>query len=176
MSEVKPELKQCSRCHSTCTLEHFEKNRKGEWFSTCNNCRGKDKEKHKRYYNNHKEDILQKNKIYKQTINPWITCSRCQKEVRSVSFEKHQNDYLCQVHPLDPKPDFHEWVYSNPDLYPCVVEQCETDDLTIVSWTSKIYYTSSAVSDDKLKEYKDKDLRIDYIWKWRDGPHNKMQL
>ena len=41
MSEVKPEIKQCSRCHSICTLEHFEKNRKCEWFKLCNNCRAR---------------------------------------------------------------------------------------------------------------------------------------
>ena len=39
MSEIKPELKQCSRCHSNCTLEQYEKNRKGELFKLCNNCR-----------------------------------------------------------------------------------------------------------------------------------------
>ena len=44
MSEVKPQLRQCSRCHSTCTLEHYEKNRKGEWFKLCNNCRGKSRD------------------------------------------------------------------------------------------------------------------------------------
>ena len=44
MSEVKPELRKCSRCHSTCTLEHYEKNRKGEWFKLCNNCRGKSRD------------------------------------------------------------------------------------------------------------------------------------
>ena len=41
LESVKPELKQCSRCHSTCTIEHYEKNRKGEWFKLCNNCRSK---------------------------------------------------------------------------------------------------------------------------------------
>ena len=35
--EIKTELKQCSRCHSRVTLEHYEKNRKGEWFKLCNN-------------------------------------------------------------------------------------------------------------------------------------------
>ena len=36
--EQTSELKQCSRCHSTCSLAHFDTNRKGEWFKTCNNC------------------------------------------------------------------------------------------------------------------------------------------
>ena len=66
MSQVKPELKQCSRCHSTCALEHFEKNRKGEWFKTCNNCRKRNGKDNKTYYNNHKEELLDKCRIYKE--------------------------------------------------------------------------------------------------------------
>ena len=76
---------------------------------------------------------------------------------------------------MNPKPDFHEWLYINPDLLPSIVEKCENEDLTIISWTSKTFFTSSAVSDVKLKEYKDKELKIDYIWKWKEGPYNKMQ-
>ena len=45
MEENKPELRQCTRCHSSCTLEHFELNRKGELFKLCNNCRGKWRER-----------------------------------------------------------------------------------------------------------------------------------
>ena len=79
MSEVKPELKQCSRCHSNCTLEHFEINRKGELFKLCNNCRNRGRQikndydathkeenkiKHKEYYESHREELVQKAKIY----------------------------------------------------------------------------------------------------------------
>ena len=79
MSEIKPELKQCSRCHSYCTLEHYEKNRKGEWFKLCNNCRGigrqikneydathkeENKLKLKEYYEANKEILIQKQKEY----------------------------------------------------------------------------------------------------------------
>ena len=79
MSEIKPELKQCSRCHSTCTLEHYEKNRKGEWFKLCNNCRSRvrlirneydatrkeeKQRKWKEYYVKHREQLVQKAKIY----------------------------------------------------------------------------------------------------------------
>ena len=45
MTELKPELRQCSRCHSTIMLKFFETNRMGELFKTCNNCR--DRKKHK---------------------------------------------------------------------------------------------------------------------------------
>ena len=62
MSEVQPELKQCSRCHSTCTLEHFEKNRKNEWFKTCNNCRKCKKE----YDQQNRDDILYRKWIYRE--------------------------------------------------------------------------------------------------------------
>ena len=62
MSEVKPELRQCSKCHSTCTLEHFEKNRKGEWFKLCNNCR-----KCKREYDqDNRDEILYKKWKYRE--------------------------------------------------------------------------------------------------------------
>ena len=43
MSNVKPDLRKCSRCHSTCSLEHFEINRKGELYKLCNTCRVKKK-------------------------------------------------------------------------------------------------------------------------------------
>jgi hypothetical protein len=36
-TENKIDLRQCTRCHSNCTLEYFEKNRKGKYFNTCNN-------------------------------------------------------------------------------------------------------------------------------------------
>ena len=148
-----------------------------------NNCRGNKREyrdnkkdKLKIYYEHSNLEILEKSNASKEAKNPWVTCSRCQKEVRSISFEKHQNDYVCQVYPMNPKPDYHEWLYSNPDFFPSVVETREKEDLNIVSWTFKSHGTSSAVSDDKLKEYEDKELNIDYIWKWRDGPHNKIQI
>ena len=58
------ELKQCSRCHSKCSLEHFEKNRKGEWFKLCNNCRSKNRE-HKNEYREVKgEEYRQKERDY----------------------------------------------------------------------------------------------------------------
>ena len=42
--EQTSELKQCSRCHSNILLEHFEKNRQGQLFKTCNNCRSVNRE------------------------------------------------------------------------------------------------------------------------------------
>ena len=47
------ELKQCSRCHSNILLEHFEQNRQGVLYKTCNNCRRFNKE-----YRRHNTDIL----------------------------------------------------------------------------------------------------------------------
>ena len=64
MTEVKPELRKCSRCHSTCTLEHYEKNRKGEWFKLCNNCRGKNRELKNEYRELKGEDYRQKARDY----------------------------------------------------------------------------------------------------------------
>ena len=64
MSEIKPELKQCSRCHSTCTLEHYEKNRKGEWFKLCNNCRSKNREEKNTYRESRGEAHREKERAY----------------------------------------------------------------------------------------------------------------
>ena len=84
MSEsVKPEFKQCSRCHSTVTQNHFETNRKGELYKTCNNCRDRnrnDKDKAKQwrktFYEKHKEEILDKQKAKRD-------------ELREKSFQEH---------------------------------------------------------------------------------------
>ena len=64
MSEVKPELKQCSRCHSNCTLEHYEKNRKGEWFNLCINCRAKKREEKNTYRELKGEKLREKERAY----------------------------------------------------------------------------------------------------------------
>jgi collagenase-like PrtC family protease len=39
MLNTESELKMCSRCHSNILLEHFAKNRKGQLYQCCNNCR-----------------------------------------------------------------------------------------------------------------------------------------
>ena len=41
MSEQKLELKRCSRCHSKLLLKYFSKNRCGELYKLCDNCRHK---------------------------------------------------------------------------------------------------------------------------------------
>ena len=64
MSEVKPELRKCSRCHSTCTLDHYEKNRKGEWFKLCNNCRRKRRDENSDYRELKGEDYRQQERDY----------------------------------------------------------------------------------------------------------------
>ena len=81
MAEQKPELRQCTRCHSNILLQYFELNRKGELFKLCNNCRttrrnqkaiyrenNRDKilleQAEYRYYN--KEKIAEASKIYRE--------------------------------------------------------------------------------------------------------------
>ena len=39
MLNIECELKVCSRCHSNILLKHFSKNRKGQLYQCCNNCR-----------------------------------------------------------------------------------------------------------------------------------------
>ena len=60
------ELKQCSRCHSNILLEHFEKNRQGQLFKTCNNCRRVNRELFSNYREQHREKELERNRQYRQ--------------------------------------------------------------------------------------------------------------
>ena len=62
--EIKTELKQCSRCHSTVTLEHYEKNRKGEWFKLCNNCRHRKAKENQEYRESKGETYREKERQY----------------------------------------------------------------------------------------------------------------
>ena len=91
MSEVKPELKQCFRCHSNCTLEHYEKNRKGEWFKLCNNCRNRNKKDNKTYYNNHKEELLEQHRIYKEEHTE-------ERKQQAKEYREQNKDKLKQKH------------------------------------------------------------------------------
>ena len=61
------ELKQCSRCHSNILLEHFELNRQGVSFKTCNNCRHYNREAANNYRGNNRETIQERNKQYRRS-------------------------------------------------------------------------------------------------------------
>ena len=104
--DIKPELKQCSRCHSTCTLEFYEKNRKGEWFKSCNNCRNNKKEyrennkdKLKLYYEHNKESILESRKEYRDTNRDTLreyarTYSQEYRKTHSEQIEAYQKQWF----------------------------------------------------------------------------------
>ena len=190
MLEAKPELKQCSRCHSTCALQHFDKNRQGEWFKTCNNCRSNRKE----YRNHHKEEIAVMvkqwrndnkdkvklyNQIYLDRHNPLIECSHCKDMVRYKIIEDHQKGYQCNVFDMESKPDYHEWLFEHQTSFDdkAYLERIEQSQHNIISWKIKRYGTSSAVSDERLKELlSNGNDNIDYIWNWKEGPSNKTQI
>ena len=190
MSEFKPELKQCSRCHSSCTLEHFEKNRKGECFKTCNNCRTNKQNyriehqeeistKIKQWRNNNKDKVQQYNKTYIDKHNPLVECSHCKEKVRNATIDNHQKGYQCNVFGMDSKPDYHEWLFENQTTFDDqeYIEKIRTSQYNIISWKNKKYGTSSATSDDRLKEllHVGND-NIDYIWNWNKGLSNKTQI
>ena len=80
-------LRKCTGCHSTILLEYFDKNRKGEYFKTCNNCRNRNRTQRARYIQNlseeelkeyrerkqeydkeHREEKNERNKLYIQTM------------------------------------------------------------------------------------------------------------
>ena len=62
--EIKIDLKTCSRCQSTVTLEHYEKNRKGEWFKTCNSCRSRNRIERQEYRESKGEENREKERAY----------------------------------------------------------------------------------------------------------------
>ena len=126
MSEpVKPELKQCSRCHSTCTLEHYEKNRKGEWFKLCNSCRTKRRIHDATYRETHREEMNQYQQEYKRTYrekhnDDKQTCPRCNCQFRIVNWtlNKHMKTWSCYKAGLKTettRKDFYQWVLDNRD-------------------------------------------------------------
>ena len=64
----KKELRKCSRCKCTVLLEtYFSKNRKGEWYKTCDNCRTKRKTLDKATYERNKEKITAQSALYRTT-------------------------------------------------------------------------------------------------------------
>lgn len=77
--EVKMELRKCVHCKCKLLLHtYFEKNRKGEWYRTCNGCREKariqskayrenNKKKCREYYEANKDRIREHRKAYGKT-------------------------------------------------------------------------------------------------------------
>jgi hypothetical protein len=63
-------LRRCSRCKCTMLLKYFSENKKGELFKICDKCREKNKvrcnlyRKNTNYYENNKQEIIEKCKIY----------------------------------------------------------------------------------------------------------------
>ena len=58
-------LKKCSRCHSNILLDFFEKNRKGELYKTCNNCRDINRKQVKQYRDNNTETENVRSMLYR---------------------------------------------------------------------------------------------------------------
>ena len=94
MEEVKEELKRCSHCKSTMLLSYYDKNKKGEYFKTCNTCRYKHKCKlceYKSYNISHVKKHVEgvHDKIKK------IKCDLC--DFRCVT-NSHLKSHVKQVH------------------------------------------------------------------------------
>ena len=101
MSNHNEELRTCSRCKSTILLTFFERNRKGELFKLCNNCRQRKAE----WRDNHHEDIK--------------VCEKCGAEVKyNKALGTHQRTWACAKALLPEKAtegDFYKWVLENQD-------------------------------------------------------------
>ena len=66
-TEIKQELQKCSSCKSTVILEtYFTKNRRGEYFKTCNTCRIRSQTNSKIYYEANKQKFKDSAKKWAQ--------------------------------------------------------------------------------------------------------------
>ena len=78
---------------------------------------------------------------------------------------------------LDPKPDFHEWLYENQSMVEHSIKLIEKGNYNIIGWKDKKYGTSTAVSDEQLQELlNNKKHKVDYIWHWKQGPNKKTYI
>jgi len=86
------EVKRCSRCHSSLLLEYYQKNRKGEYYKTCNTCRGITKK-----CTNCKKDILLSDYgMHPSTKIENKVCNGCREHSRFLS--KHGDDKVkCKI-------------------------------------------------------------------------------
>ena len=80
-------------------LEHFEKNRKGEWFKTCNNCRKVNRDSFKNYREEHKEQELQRNRQYRtNNIEALREKGREKDKIRSARRTEERKEYKHKYH------------------------------------------------------------------------------
>ena len=92
------ELKQCSRCHSNILLGHFELNRQGILFKTCNNCRRINRETFNNYRENNTEKELERNKQYRRNNTEILRCKdRERDKIRSAQKNEERKQLVeCQ--------------------------------------------------------------------------------
>jgi hypothetical protein len=81
-------LKTCSRCHSTILLSFFEKNRQGEHYKTCNNCRYINRENFKSYRDNNTEKELERNRRFREENKQYF------QNQNKEYYEQHKDDIL----------------------------------------------------------------------------------
>ena len=188
MSENNLELKQCTRCHSTCTLEYFEKNRKGEYFSTCNNCRKKRNEYNKKWIveNPEKaEQLRQKQNEQKRQqsamLDPTVSkCPACHHQILNRNMEHHQRRFPCHLGRSLLKHGKQlcrfEWLYDNDgSVLPedqQIIDDLKTKNPTVYNCS----LFSVAWTEEELQKWLDKNPgRIDkyvYCWKFNHGYSN----
>ena len=166
MSENKVELKQCTRCHSTCTLDYFEKNRKGEYFNTCNKCRTKNTEYQKQQ---------------RAKLDPTISkCPACSYEILNRNMENHQRKFPCHLTRSLLKHNKrlrrYEWLYDN-DGTVLPEDQEIIDDLKMKNSTVyncglfSVAWTEEELSNG-LDKHPGRKNDYEYCWKFNDGYSN----
>ena len=108
MSNNANELKQCTRCHSTILLQYFEKNRKGEYFKTCNSCRTY----RNKYYEANAQHINEWDRQWREQNR--IPCSKCGACIPKKQINDHMGGYPCQTYGMTSKPHFDVWILQQP--------------------------------------------------------------
>ena len=89
MQDNVKELKQCTRCHSTILLKYFDTNRKGEYYKTCRNCLTRDRKTKHEYYEDNKDEILDRNKDWRvQHRDKYLAQKKQYKKKTKITFRK----------------------------------------------------------------------------------------
>ena len=84
------ELKKSTRCHSTILLQYFDTNRKGEYYKTCRNCLTRDRKTKHEYYEDNKDEILDKVKHYQQENMEHI-------KEQQKKYKEENKDYILET-------------------------------------------------------------------------------
>jgi superfamily II DNA helicase RecQ len=134
------ELCKCSRCKCLIILEtYFSKNRKGEYYKTCDSCRDKTKKYYKDYREQNKEVLAQKKKIYNNENKEVLAQKQKEyyKENKEVLAQKKKEYYKDNKEHINQKSK----IYNNENQEDIAQKQKEyyKENKEVLKQKSKIY-------------------------------------